>query len=173
MLEIASGRLRDYPQISLHLQNVVTLSLPRAYDLAFSYGGVWYFVPDHDQGPGSGSLAMISHIRDEDENRLGFERIAASLAPGASLLLGIQDRHTNYSRPVADGLEYSQAITEIPDGFQKRYSLTDHGQTVMEQVTDYRTYSFTDAIDLLEKCGFEYEPSKNKNQSLFLELRKR
>src|ERR1700733_10940230 len=66
MLDIAAERLRPYPQVVLRRQNVVTLALERNYDLAFSYGGVWYFIRDE---PGAGSdpagstFSMVSHIR--------------------------------------------------------------------------------------------------------------
>jgi Methyltransferase domain len=168
MLDIADKRLEPYPQITMHLQNVTTLSLGRQYNLAFSYGGVWYFVP----GAAENDFSMISHIRDEEENQLGFERIAAHLPTGGTLLLGIQASHVDYARPVAVGMEYAQRITSIPDGFRKQYSLTDQGVTVMEQTTDYRAYCFEDAIQLLDKCGFEYREGAAV-PALFLEFCKR
>lgn len=155
MLDIAVERLRPYPNVSMHLQDVVSLSLDRSFDLAFSYGGVWYFVPD---GPG---YTMISHIRDERDNQRGLERLAAHLPSGGTLLLGVQSPHADYTRPVADGLDYSQRITPIEDGFRKEYTLTDRGRTVMEQTTDYRTYTHDDAMELLGKCGFEYRDAQD------------
>ena len=150
MLDIAARRLDPYPEIAMHRQDIVSLSLEQSYDLAFSYGGVWYFVDDED------GFSMISHIRDREENQQGFERLAAHLHPGATLLLGIQAPHVDYARPVANGMEYAQRIISIPGGFRKHYTLTDDGLTVMEQTTDYRTYPFAEAIELLDKCGFEY-----------------
>jgi SAM-dependent methyltransferase len=166
MLDIAAERLRSNPQITLHRQNIVTLSLDREFDLAFSYGGVWYFVGGDDVD----GFSMISHIRDEQENQQGFERLAAHLPTGATLLLGIQAPHADYTRPVANGMEYSQRITPIINGFRKDYSLVDTGQVVMEQTTDYRTYSFEEAIELLDKCGFEHRAVA---APLFMEFCKR
>ena len=169
MLDIAATRLAPYPAITLHLQNVVTLSLGTRYDLAFSYGGVWYFVPD----PDSGGYAMVSHLRDEQANQQGLERLAAHLPTGGVLLLGVQAPHADYARPVTNGMVYSQQVEPIPDGFRKRYRLDDDGRTVMAQTTDYRTYPFADAIELLDKCGFEYREPVAGSAPLFLEFGKR
>ncbi|MEN9712815.1 MAG: hypothetical protein RLY90_1076, partial [Pseudomonadota bacterium] len=43
MLKIAQERLKPYQNVSLSQQNVCYLNLPQQHDLAFSYGGVWYF----------------------------------------------------------------------------------------------------------------------------------
>jgi SAM-dependent methyltransferase len=169
MLEIAARRLKQFPQVRVHLQNIITLSLDRQFDLAFSYGGVWYFVPDDD---GTG-LSMISHLHSQQDNLEGFRHVAAQLPPGAVLLLGIQAPHTNYSRPVDNGMEYAQQISPLPDGFRKHYSLTDQGQVVMEQITDYRVYPLAEAIRLLEKCGFEYVDRRGPGTGLFVEFSKR
>jgi SAM-dependent methyltransferase len=169
MLDIASTRLEAHSRISLHQENVVTLSLDREYDLAFSYGGVWYFVRGEDEN----DYSMISHIRDEEQNKVGFERLAAHLPAGGTLLLGIQAPHSDYARPVVGGMEYEQRITPIPDGFRKQYTLADEDRTVMDQTTDYRTYSFEEALELLDKCGFEYHARSGADASLFQEFRKR
>jgi hypothetical protein len=79
----------------------------------------------------------------------------------------------DYARPVANGMEYSQRINAIPDGFRKHYSLADDGRTVMEQTTDYRMYPFADAIELLDKCGFEHRAGGGGQTPLFQEFCKR
>jgi Methyltransferase domain len=167
MLDIAAKRLKAHPQIALSLQNVVTLSLDQEYDLAFSYGGVWYFVYGEDQS------FMVSHIRDEEENRQGLERLADCVRPGGTLLLGIQSPHFDYEKPISNGMKYSQRIARIDDGFRKDYYLKDNGRVVMAQTLDYRTYSFDDAIELLDECGFEYVERKGMKAQLFREFRKR
>lgn len=161
MLDIAVDRLAAYPQATMHLQNVVTLATDRTYDLAFSYGGVWYFVPEKEGPPDAEGIAglaayrLVSHIRDEKDNQRGFERLAAHLPSGATLLLGVQSPHRDYSRPVRNGMEYSQRITEIPDGFRKQYGLADDGRPVMSQTLEYRTYSFDCGLELMSSCGLD------------------
>jgi SAM-dependent methyltransferase len=149
MLDIAAQRLAGLPQIALHQQDVTAMCLDQTFSLAFSYGGVWYFSQDGDE------LTMISHLRDDGMNQQGLERIAAHLPAGGTLLLGIQGPHTDYARPISNGMEYAQQITPLTGGFRKRYTLADAGTLVMEQVTDYRVYSLGDAVDLLDKCGFD------------------
>jgi SAM-dependent methyltransferase len=167
MLDIAVERLAGLPQITMHLQDVVTLRLDQMFDLAYSYGGVWYFVPDGT------AFSMVSHIREERANQEAFRRLAAHLSTGGTFLLGVQSPHTAYTSPVANGFEYAQRITPIPDGFRKDYSLADDGRIVMEQTIDYRTYAYEDALDLLDKCGFEYKADVDAQAPLFLEFNKR
>jgi methyltransferase family protein len=163
MLDIARPRLRGFPQVTLHRQDVVALELGQTFDLAFSYGGVWYFVPADD-----GEFSLISHIRDDEENGRGLARVAAHLEPDGRLLLGVQAPHVDYAGPVANGMEYAQRITPIPGGFRKQYRLTDAGSPVMAQTTEYRVYGFSDAMQLMKDCGFEYRPVAGP--SLFLEF---
>jgi SAM-dependent methyltransferase len=171
MLDIAVKRLAAHPQVTLHRQDVVALALGRQFDLAFSYGGVWYFVPDGEK------FTMISHLRDEQANIDGLERLAEHVVPDGSLLLGVQAPHTDYSALVANGMQYSQRITPIDGGFRKDYRLDDDGRSVMEQTTDYRIYSFENAIELLDKAGFEYRPADgladDATAPLFLEFSRR
>jgi hypothetical protein len=172
MLDIAVQRLQPYPRITMRQQDVVTLSLQRRYDLAFSYGGVWYFVRETN----GNDFTMVSHLRDDQHNQQGLERVAAHLPTGGILLLGIQAPHADYARPVSNGMEYAQRIVPIENGFRKRYSLADGDRTVMEQTTDYRTYGFQDAVELLDKAGFEYRGStagSGDRTALFLEFGKR
>jgi SAM-dependent methyltransferase len=169
MLDIAAARLAAHSRISMHQENIVTLSLDREYDLAFSYGGVWYFV----RGENGNDFSMISHIRDEEQNQVGFERLAAHLPAGGTLLLGIQAPHSDYARPVIGGMEYEQRITPIVNGFRKQYTLATEDRTVMDQTTDYRTYDFEEALELLDKCGLEHHARPDADASLFQEFRKR
>jgi SAM-dependent methyltransferase len=171
MLDIAVDRLAPHAQVTLYRQDVVTLSLGRRFDLAFSYGGVWYFVP------GEGGHTMISHIRDDAANAQGLRRVAEHLDPGGRLLLGVQAPHADYTSPVAGGLLYSQRISPIEGGFRKNYRLDDGssgaGAAVMDQTTDYRTYCFDAALELLEKAGFEYRERAGESDGLFLEFDRR
>jgi len=167
MLDIAADRLARHPRVTLHRQNVVSLQLGREFDLAFSYGGVWYFVPD-----GQG-FAMISHIRDDQANRDGLERVAEHIVAGGSLLLGVQGPHHDYSSPISNGMCYSQRITPIDRGFRKDYRLDDGDLAVMEQTTDYLIYPFEQALELLDKAGFDHRPRTVGGIPLFLEFTRR
>ncbi|HEY6793152.1 MAG TPA: class I SAM-dependent methyltransferase [Kineosporiaceae bacterium] len=174
MLDIARERLAGLPRVSLHHQDVVSMSLDRRFDMAFSYGGVWYFVHGDD------GFTMISHIRDDEANAQGLRRVADHVVSGGRLMLGVQAPHTDYRRPVADGLRYSQWITPIEGGFRKDYRLYREPETpgesavpLMAQVTDYRTYPQQDAFDLLDKAGFVPCDPVAEQVPLFLEFERR
>ena len=61
MLVIAKQRLSVFPEVRLVQQNVTELDLHQQYDVAFSYGGVWYFVMDGVNEP-----FLVSHIYDHE-----------------------------------------------------------------------------------------------------------
>jgi cyclopropane fatty-acyl-phospholipid synthase-like methyltransferase len=166
MLSIAQKRLAPFATISLSQQNICELTLDVQHELAFSYGGVWYFVIDGDKEP-----FMVSHIADEEANRLGFERLSAHMAPGGTLLLGIQGPHHDYETTISNGMLYSQKIDHTPIGFTKHYYLKDGAQTVMDQTVHYRTYTFTEAKALMRSFGFEFvnQPDAHK---MFLQFKK-
>lgn len=159
MLDIAGQRLASYPHIHLVQQNVTTLNLGQTFDLAFSYGGVWYFVVDGVNEP-----FMVSHIADDAPNHQGLERVAQHVVHGGRLLLGIQGPHRDYESSISNGMIYSQKIEANPHGFTKHYYLADGDQRLMAQTIDYRTYSFTQALALLGEYGFVHEPDLSGHQ---------
>ena len=166
MLDIAQKRLQPYTNIKLSQQNITELSLEQQYRLAFSYGGVWYFVIDGNKEP-----FLVSHIYDEQENHLGLESLSKFIQSGGKLLLGIQGPHHDYEKPISNGMVYSQKIEPLDLGFTKHYYLDDKNHRVMAQTINYRTYNFSDAKQLLSSYGFEYEDRTEKHQH-FLEFRR-
>ncbi|MFM8467486.1 MAG: class I SAM-dependent methyltransferase [Oxalobacteraceae bacterium] len=166
MLSIASERLQQFPNISLSLQNVTNFDLQKRYDLAFSYGGVWYFVVDGDNEP-----FMVSHLYPEEENRQGLARVARHVNLGGQLLLGIQGPHHDYEKPVSNGMLYSQKIEPAEHGFIKHYYLADDVHIVMSQTINYRTYRWPEALALLSEHGFEHDAGAEQ-ASHFISFRK-
>ena len=166
MLKLARKRLAKFPSISLSCQNVVELSLTEQYDAAFSYGGVWYFVVDGEKEP-----FMVSHIPGDSDNRTGLAKLAARMASGGVLLLGIQGPHFDYEKPISNGMTYAQEIAPHDYGFTKHYYLIDEGQKVMSQTIDYRTYTWTQTIEMLGGLGFTFIPQTD-GAGKFLAFRK-
>jgi SAM-dependent methyltransferase len=166
MLNIAQKRLESFPNIKLSQQNITELDLEQQYRLAFSYGGVWYFVIDGDKEP-----LLVSHIYDEQLNHLGLENLSKFIQIGGKLLLGIQGPHHDYEKPITNGMIYSQKIEPLELGFTKHYYLDDKDARVMAQTIHYRTYSFADAKQLLANYGFVYE-SRTKAHCHFLEFKR-
>jgi SAM-dependent methyltransferase len=153
MLAIAKPRLHQFSNVQLEHQNVTALSLHKQYDLAFSYGGVWYFVMDGVNEP-----FLVSHIYDEKANLDGLARVSAHVHTHGRLLLGVQGPHKDYKSPITNGYVYSQTIKPIAHGFTKHYFLHDKEEKLMEQCIDYRTYTFSEALELLAAFGFVHQP---------------
>ena len=162
MLAIAKERLKSFKNVALTQQNVCHLSLPSAHDLAFSYGGVWYFVIDGDKEP-----FLVSHIPDHQANLQGIAKMAEHIASHGTLLLGIQGPHHDYETVISNGMKYSQKIDPTDIGFTKHYYLSDGPNTLMAQTVEYRTYSFDQAKDMLSVHGLTYVPETRDNK-LFL-----
>ena len=154
MLAIANKRLNKFSNVQLSHQNVTGLALDKQYDLAFSYGGVWYFVMDGVNEP-----FLVSHIYDAQANIDGLSRVAKHVQSHGQLMLGVQGPHRDYQSPITNGYVYSQTIQEIEHGFSKHYYLHDKGEQLMEQCIDYRTYAFDEALALLSSFGFTYQAS--------------
>ncbi|MFN0003995.1 MAG: class I SAM-dependent methyltransferase [Burkholderiaceae bacterium] len=151
MLDIADQRLKGYKNIQLSCQNVVDFELHEQFDVAYSYGGVWYFVIDGDKEP-----FMVSHIADHALNVRGLYQLAQHLKPQGQLLLGIQGPHFDYEKTISNGMTYAQEIIPSDIGFVKHYHLLDQQKEVMAQTVNYRTYSFQDAQEMLGVHGIEY-----------------
>ncbi len=159
MLAIARKRLQPFPNVSLTRQNITQFELEQQYELAFSYGGVWYFVIDGDKEP-----VLVSHLADDADNHQGFAHLEKHISRGGRLLLGVQGPHHDYERVIANGMKYSQKILPGEQGFTKHYYLADETRTVMAQTIQYRTYGFADARKLMAGYGFEYDPDANLNK---------
>ena len=166
MLSIAQKRLAPFATVSLSQQNVTELSLDAQHELAFSYGGVWYFVIDGAKEP-----FLVSHIADEKANHLGFEHLAKHMVVGGTLLLGIQGPHHDYETVISNGMRYSQKIQPTEIGFTKHYYLHDGDQKLMDQTVHYRTYTFAQAQALMGAYGFDYVAERDAPQ-LFLQFKK-
>jgi SAM-dependent methyltransferase len=166
MLAIAKERLKPFKNVVLSQQDVCNLSLPSAHNVAFSYGGVWYFVIDGDKEP-----FLVSHISDHEANLQGLEKMAQHIAPHGTLLLGIQGPHHDYETVISNGMKYSQKIDPTDIGFTKHYYLDDGSQTLMAQTVKYRTYSFEEAKNMLSAYGLSYVPEVRDNK-LFLRFSK-
>ena len=166
MLAIAKERLKPFKNVVLSQQDVCNLSLPSAHNVAFSYGGVWYFVIDGDKEP-----FLVSHISDHEANLQGLEKMAQHIAPHGTLLLGIQGPHHDYETVISNGMKYSQKIDPTDIGFTKHYYLNDGPQTLMAQTVKYRTYSFEEAKNMLSAYGLSYIPEVRDNK-LFLRFNK-
>ncbi len=150
MLDIARDRLGG--QVRLLEQDVTSLDLGgQVADVAWSYGGPWYWASD-----GNGGRVLISHIRDDEATARSLRLTAGHLAPGGRLLLGVQGPHRTSAKPLSNGSAvYAQFIEPItgPPGFRKTYLLIEPDGRVWRHVIDYRVFGEAEALAMLEDCG--------------------
>lgn len=165
MLDIAYQSLKDFDNVFLSHQNVITLSLEDKYELAFSYGGVWYFVRDNQD------LFLVSHISSDTDNQKGIEQLSKHIISGGKLLLGIQNPHYDYQKKLDNGMIYAQKITSNQHGFVKYYYLLNEDKILMSQTLNYRVYDFDKTKKMLANSGFIYQPLQTK-ENLFVEFQK-
>lgn len=153
MLAIARKRLQPFSNVSLSKQNIIDFDMQRQYELAFSYGGVWYFVIDGDKEP-----FMVSHLAEDEDNHRGMERLSKHICKGGKFLLGVQGPHFDYESKISNGMTYSQKVLPNGHGFTKHYYLADASETVMAQTIHYRTYDWAESRKMMSAYGFEHEP---------------
>lgn len=148
MMAQAVDRLGD--RIRTELQDVTALDLDRTFEAAFSVGGCWYFIDD------AGTLSLCSHIADPEACTRGLERVAAHVEPGGLLVFALQGPHTDYSRPMPNGMVYEQQIFAESGGrFTKRYLITRGDTVVGEQHYSYLVLPLDRTHALLGALGFE------------------
>ena len=148
MLEIARKRLGA--SADLHCQNILSLSLPGAYDVAISQGGVWYVARSQ-----AGEQFLESHLVEEAENAAALARVAQVLVPGGMLLVGIQDEHRDFAGLKLDGgAEYSQSVSYRGPLIEKDYFVEKGGETLAYQHCTFRRFSPAEGERLLAKAGF-------------------
>ena len=153
MLAIARKRLQPFSNVSLSKQNIIDFDMQQQYELAFSYGGVWYFVIDGDKEP-----FMVSHLAEDEDNHRGMERLSKHICKGGKFLLGVQGPHFDYESKISNGMTYSQKVLPNGHGFTKHYYLADASETVMAQTIHYRTYDWAESRKMMSAYGFEHDP---------------
>ncbi|MFJ3582901.1 class I SAM-dependent DNA methyltransferase [Streptomyces sp. NPDC090127] len=152
MLAQARHRLGD--RARLRREDVLDMSLPSSFDLAYSVGGVWYIVQDGE------TSWLSSHLMEEEDNETGLSNLAAAIRPGGSLLLSVQGPHRRADRTLPGGLLYTQHVEIDPEGrHTKDYFIEDQGAVVAHQRLRFRLFPRETADKLLTRCGFHFHGS--------------
>ncbi|MEU4360100.1 class I SAM-dependent methyltransferase [Streptomyces virginiae] len=81
---LAQARHRLGGRARFRREDVLDMSFPPAFDVAYSVGGVWYIVQDGEES------WLSSHLMEEKDNETGLTNLAAAIRPGGSLLLSVQ-----------------------------------------------------------------------------------
>lgn len=152
MLAQARDKLGD--RARLRREDVLDMSLPSSFDVAYSVGGVWYIVEDGEES------WLSSHLMEEEDNERGLTNLAAAIRPGGSLLLSVQGPHRRYDLVLPEGLLYTQHVAVDSEGrHTKDYFIEDQGAVVAHQRLRFRLFPRGTADQLLERCGFHFEES--------------
>ncbi|GAA2324551.1 class I SAM-dependent methyltransferase [Streptomyces kunmingensis] len=152
MLAQARDRLGDRARLAR--EDVLDMSSPSAFDVAYSIGGVWYIVQNGEES------WLSSHLMDEEDNAAGLANLAAAIRPGGSLLLSVQGPHRRYDRTLPGGLVYTQHVAVDPEGrHTKDYFIEDQGVVLAHQRLRFRLFPQETADRLLERCGFHFQES--------------
>ncbi|MEU9237570.1 class I SAM-dependent DNA methyltransferase [Streptomyces subrutilus] len=152
MLAQARDRLGD--RARLRREGVLDMSLPAAFDVAYSVGGVWYIVEEGKES------WLSSHLMEEEDNESGLTNLAAAIRPGGSLLLSVQGPHRRADRTLPGGMVYTQHVEVDPEGrHTKDYFIEDQGLVVTHQRLRFRLFPRETADRLLGRCGFHLQES--------------
>ncbi|MEV0281140.1 class I SAM-dependent methyltransferase [Streptomyces sp. NPDC050610] len=145
------------------------LTVPSLFDVAYSVGGVWYYIHD-DEDAEDNDAVLASHLMEEDDNINALSRVHAALKPDGLLILATQGPHRDHERTLPGGLVYAQEIHSAPDNtftkdyYVRRVAENHQGrqggtgeEVVAHQRCEYRLYAAEQAERLLKQCGFRSE----------------
>ncbi|MFE0027278.1 class I SAM-dependent DNA methyltransferase [Amycolatopsis sp. NPDC059021] len=151
MLAVARRRLGT--RVTLEHQDVLRLSLPRVYDVAYSVGGVWACTRAGDD------VRMASLLPTDGENLRALENVRGCLKPEGLLVLSVQRPHVDHRQRLRNGFVYSQEVREERNGMVvKDYRVTDGEVVVARQQSRIRIFERSEAEDLLARAGFRPVP---------------
>lgn len=147
MLEHARHRLGD--RVHLQEQDILSLSLNRPFDIAYSVGGIWAFTKNNDD------VRMNSFLPTDQENLRALENVRHCLRPGGLLLIAGQRPHVDFRQRLSNGMTYKQQVHHEKDGLlAKDYWITDGETTVAHQRSRFRAFHDHEAERLLTRAGF-------------------
>ncbi|NEO70122.1 class I SAM-dependent methyltransferase [Moorena sp. SIO3H5] len=151
MLIQAQKRLAK--NIDLRHENVLTMDLCKKFDAAFSNGGIWYFIDNHEK-----DYIFCSHLPKIQNIIKSFHNVANHLNNQGSLIFSVQGVHQDYEETLTDEITYSQQILPLPyDKFDKHYSFHRNKMLLAKQTCKYQLLPESMAQILLHECGFEFQ----------------
>ncbi|MFI1676341.1 class I SAM-dependent methyltransferase [Streptomyces sp. NPDC020607] len=151
---LAQARDRLGERVRLSREDVLDLSLPSAFDVAYSIGGVWNIVQDGEKS------WLSSHLMEEEDNEAALANLAAAIRPSGSLLLSVQGPHRRSDRTLPGDLAYTQHVEVDPEGrHTKDYFIEGQGMVLAHQRLRFRLFPQETADRLLQHCGFRFQES--------------
>lgn len=117
-----------------------------------STGGVNYVVAEE------GEFRLYSHITDRETNERLLAKLNGQLNEGGLLALAVQGPHTNYTKPLKDGVVYEQRIERRGAHLDKWYTFSAPDGTVLtEQFCRLYVFDGRETTAALRSAGFRIE----------------
>lgn len=160
MLRIAQERLSGQ-NVRLICSDILEFESEVLLDAVVSTGGVICATAEE------GEIRLYSHITDRAANEHLLAKLNRQLRDDGLLALSIQGPHTEYKKPLANGVVYSQRVERHHDFIEKWYTFSAPDGTVLaEQFCRPIFFDERETVDLLERAGFRVE--SRDPESLFL-----
>jgi cyclopropane fatty-acyl-phospholipid synthase-like methyltransferase len=152
MLNVAEERLAGKGVELVH-SDITQFETDEKFEAIISTGGVIYVVSEE------GEYRLYSHITDKEKNEELLARLYSDLDDNGLIALAIQGPHIDYSRPIQDGIIYTQHIIRQPSCIDKRYLFSSpEGKQLAEQFCRLFFFDGRQSQRVFRDAGFIKEP---------------
>ena len=149
MLEIAKRRLGDGAK--LIEGDIVSVSSPEQFDVAFSNGGIGAFVHT------GSDYEFYTHIPDYEDNVEALKNIATCLKSGGLFLINVRGKHPNYDQVLPGGIVYTQGVvesTKYEGCVEKTFYFKKGDEILAQQLNIYRVFRGSEVDDIFSRANF-------------------
>lgn len=150
LLDQAQAKFETANNVHLHLQDVLNLSLPQKFEVAYSRGGASMFINTPD------GCWFASHLSGREQNLKALRLIAEHLQEGGLFIINA-DQYRNYDNDLGDGIVHHRRIEQKTiDG--EDYMVFDLSISKKQEVVNNQTLklfllSYDDAKELFLEAG--------------------
>lgn len=149
MLEVAKERLAN-ADVELICEDITEFETEDKFDAIVSTGGVIMVVESE------GEYRLYSHITDREKNARLLAKLQGMLDENGLLALLIQGVHTNYKKPIKDGIVYEQKIDAEGSYVNKWYRFYNgNNELLTEQFCSFYVFDVKETTDVLLDAGFK------------------
>ncbi|MEM9217295.1 MAG: class I SAM-dependent methyltransferase [Cyanobacteria bacterium P01_F01_bin.150] len=150
LLDQAKAKFDAADNVQFHLQDVLNLSLPKTFDVAYSRGGASMFINTPD------GCWFASHLSGRENNLKSLKLIAEHLEDGGLFIINA-DRYRNYDNELKEGVVHHRRIEQQTidgeDYMVFDLSISHNQKVVNRQVLKLFLLSYQDAKELFMEAG--------------------
>lgn len=150
LLDQAKAKFDSTDNVQFHLQDVLNLSLPKKFEVAYSRGGASMFINTPD------GCWFASHLTGRDNNLKSLKLIAEHLQEGGLFIINA-DKYRNYDNELRDGVIHHRRIErktiDGEDYMVFDLSISRNKEVVNRQVLQLFLLSYQDAKELFIEAG--------------------